>query len=173
MQDWQLSSDWKLIKIPKKYRQKHPPKKKLRILVDENIPSSFVELLKSHLPFSIMTVSDLGMNGKLDESIRYYAKNKQLSLLTTDKDFLNEKKHPIRECFGIFCLECGPQDLVKMVENYATFYSYLQKGSSNEFWDMKKILIKTNSFIVYASNQKIISFEFRIYGSKVYMRKLS
>jgi predicted nuclease of predicted toxin-antitoxin system len=120
--------------------------KKIKLLADQNIPMHIIDELSSY--FSIKSVFDLGLSGHPDENIREAAKKLKRVLLTTDKDFWDEKKHPIRKCFGIICTEAGPDQIDKIYMSLARFYVYFAKKYPNDWWHYTKAFIKTEGFVL-------------------------
>ncbi|RLI08496.1 hypothetical protein DRO24_01165 [Candidatus Bathyarchaeota archaeon] len=58
----------------------------LRFLVDENLPLSLVEFLRSR-GFKAVRVSEVGLKGAEDSTIAEYALNNDYIIVTLDKDF--------------------------------------------------------------------------------------
>jgi len=58
----------------------------IRFLVDENLPISLVEFLKS-MGFEAHRVSDIGLRGAKDEEIASFAVRNGYVVMTLDKDF--------------------------------------------------------------------------------------
>ena len=166
------SSSWNEIKIIEFENTLDPNPRKLRLLADQNIPIEIIDELKS-AKFQIVSVSEIGLSGHPDENIREYAKKKNRVILTSDKDFWDDRKHPIRKCFGIICTEAGPQDFDKLIESLARFNHFFAKYFSNDLWYNMKALIKTHGFILRQLNfGKIDEKEFFFAKGKIYERVL-
>ena len=58
----------------------------LRFLIDENLPFSLVEFLRSR-GFTAYRLKDIGLEGEEDDKIAYYAFKNSFILITLDKDF--------------------------------------------------------------------------------------
>jgi predicted nuclease of predicted toxin-antitoxin system len=166
------SSSWNEIKIIELENTLDPNPRKLRLLADQNIPIEIIDELKS-AKFQIVSVAEIGLSGHPDENIREYAKKKNRVILTSDKDFWDERKHPIRKCFGIICTESGPQDFDKLIESLARFNHFFAKYFSNDLWYNMKALIKTHGFILRQLNfSKIDEKEFYFDKGRIYERVL-
>jgi predicted nuclease of predicted toxin-antitoxin system len=144
--------------------------KKIKLLADENIPMHIIEELSKY--FSIKSVFDIGLAGHPDENIRDASKKLKRVLLTTDKDFWDEKKHSIRKCFGIICTEAGPDEIDKIYMALARFYVYFAKRYPNDWWNYTKAFIKTDGFILRTLlfDNTIEETEYQIKRGKIMMR---
>lgn len=149
------------------------PPKKSRFLADQNVPKDIIIDLKDY-GFSIKTVIEVGLSGHPDENINQYANRKKLILLTTDKDFWDERKHPINKCFGIICIDCGPQDFDKIMTSLALFYVNFLKFWPHDCWKNQKALLKTHGFVLrlISDQGKIEENEYQFSGSKILTRKI-
>ncbi len=166
------SSSWNKIKIIEFENTLDPNPRKLRLLADQNIPIEIIDELKS-ARFQIVSVSEIGLSGHPDENIREFAKKKNRVILTSDKDFWDERKHPISKCFGIICTEAGPQDFNKLIESLARFHLFFAKYFSNDLWYNMKALIKTQGFILRQLNDgRIDEKEYHFEKGRIYERVL-
>ena len=142
------NEEWAEFSLQEYFDLGDPPKypKKIKLLADQNIPMHMIQdLAKS---FSIKSVFDLSLDGHPDENIREASKKQKRILLTTDKDFWDEKKHPIKKCSGVICTEAGPGEIDKIYMSLAKFYMYLVKKYPNHWWHYTKAFIKTNGFVL-------------------------
>src|ERR1700676_3421697 len=117
------TAGWTEMKIIEEVDTLDPNPRKLRLLADQNVPIEIIEELRN-ARFQIKSVSETGLTGHPDENIREYAKKKNRVILTTDKDFWDDRKHPLQKCFGIICTEAGPQDYDKLIESLAWFHHF-------------------------------------------------
>jgi predicted nuclease of predicted toxin-antitoxin system len=69
-------------------------KQNARFLLDENITPDALEYLKGE-GFWARSVKELGLQGKDDSVIFAYAQKHSLVLLTSDADFLDDRKFPL------------------------------------------------------------------------------
>ncbi len=72
----------------------------MKVLVDENIPMSIVELLSSE-GFEVLDLRKSVHEGKLDEFIFDYAIDNSAFFITTDKDFFHTVPWKFPEHFGV------------------------------------------------------------------------
>jgi predicted nuclease of predicted toxin-antitoxin system len=122
-----------------------PRPKKIKLIADQNVPQELIDDLKEH-GIAIISIREVGFTGHPDEHIREIAKKKNRVLLTTDKDFWDEKKHPIHKCFGMIISEAGPQEYDKLIYSLAKLYVNFMKDFSHDLWANVKAYIKPNSF---------------------------
>jgi predicted nuclease of predicted toxin-antitoxin system len=163
--------DWEELDVElvdKKYLPSYP--KKIKLLADENISQVIIEDLSQY--FSIKSVFDLNLAGHPDENVRATAKKLNRVILTTDKDFWDEKKHPIRKCFGIICTEAGPSENDKFYHSLARFHIMFAKKWPLEWWENTKAFIKMDGFILrslqYDGNIEETEYKFK--NGKVFFR---
>ena len=55
----------------------------------------------------VITSEEAGLRGRDDRDHAAYAKRKKLILFTKDKDYLDNRKHPIAQCSGIIVFDVG------------------------------------------------------------------
>jgi predicted nuclease of predicted toxin-antitoxin system len=146
--------------------------KKIKLLADENIPMFIIEDLAQN--FSTKSVFDLGLEGHPDENIREASKKEKRILFTTDKDFWDEKKHPIQKCSGIICTEAGPAEIEKLYSSLAKFYVSFAKEYPNHWWRYTKAYVKTDGFILRTIqwDGAIDETEYRYHNGKLMRRKI-
>ena len=157
-------------KIDVRILPKNPTK--LRLLADQNIPIEIVNDFKKN-NIAIKSIYELNLKGHPDENILQTAKKLNHIILTTDKDFWNDKKHSLQKCFGIFCIDAGPQDTINIYRSFILLHYNFARFISNEFWNKTKVLLKTNSFVIKRIQDGIISeTEYKFSGSKVYSRDI-
>ena len=168
-----FSQEWRELNIDVKefILPKNP--KKLKLLADQNIP---LEIIKdfSQYGFSIKSIFDLNYAGHPDENVREIAKKLKRVLLTTDKDFWDEKKHPLQKCFGIICCAAGPEDIAKISYSFARLHVYFAKYYPHDWWDKTKAFIKTEGFILRMIKRdgNISEDEYVFNDTKIMTRKI-
>jgi predicted nuclease of predicted toxin-antitoxin system len=170
----QIQEDWEELKVDKKDLNLLPQNpKKIKFLSDQNIPFNIIEELRS-AKLSIISVAELRLSGHPDENIVEVAKKLRLVVLTTDKDFWDEKKHPIQKCFGIICIDAGHQETDKILKALALFDVYFFRYIPKNWWNKQKALIKTDGFILrqIIDNGSIQDNEYLIDKGKIYTRRL-
>lgn len=72
----------------------------LKLLVDEDMPRSTADLLRS-LGIDAIDARDVGLKGATDEKIFLYAQKEELIIITRDKEFGNIVKYPLGSHCGI------------------------------------------------------------------------
>lgn len=145
---------------------------KLKLLADQNIPLEIVEDLKMN-HFAIKSIYEINMQGHPDENILLSAKKLNRVLLTTDKDFWDERKHPIQKHFGVFCIESGPQQTENIYRSIAQIILKLARFISNEWWDKTKVHLKTDGFTIRRLEGGLITeTEYKFVGKKIYFREI-
>ena len=76
---------------------------KIRFLVDESLDPSLVLALEK-LGWKAKSVLDVGLSGRSDEDVLAYAWRKSHMLLTSDKDFLDDRRFPAQRNPGVIIL---------------------------------------------------------------------
>jgi predicted nuclease of predicted toxin-antitoxin system len=116
----------------------------------------------------------LDLKGHPDENILGSAKRLNRVVLTTDKDFWNDKKHPLQNCIGVFCIDAGPQDTDHVYQSFALLNYNLARFISKEFWHKSKALLKSHSFTIKQLTAwgAITETEYEFVRSKVFIREI-
>ena len=148
--------------------------KKLKLLSDQNISLDIVEAFHIFRPkVSIKTVYEYGLDGHPDENIVAKARKLKRVLVTSDMDFWDERKHPINKCFGIICIDAGPQEFGKTLKGFALFWAFFAQFFSNDDWYALKSLVKTNGFnLRFIRGGQLQETEYLIDKGKVMQRKI-
>ena len=89
--------------------------KKLRFLVDENLPLSLIEFLRSR-GFIAYRLRDVGLEGAEDSKVAYYASKNSFTLITLDKDFGYIYYQLYRGKLTILIIRVKPAIPIKIVE---------------------------------------------------------
>jgi hypothetical protein len=104
---------WKNIKTedpPRKEKQQVldyvARKAKARFYADEGFPAHAVAILRE-MGARVETVQEASQTGHPDENNAAYALKKGLVLLSCDRDFLDDKKHPLNQCPAVFVFDFG------------------------------------------------------------------
>jgi predicted nuclease of predicted toxin-antitoxin system len=82
---------------------------KIRFLVDESLDPELL-LVLDELGWKAESATKAGLSGRSDEDIFGYAWRKQYLLLTSDKDFLDDRRFPPHRNPGIIILPHAPLD---------------------------------------------------------------
>lgn len=101
------------------------PKRKIRAYFDADIPASVAERVRKTLGWDVLSVQeDPGLNRR-DDTFHYgHSRKLKRLLFTLDRDFLDDKKHPLRESPGVFVIgaqQSDPNDIYFGVELAAWF----------------------------------------------------
>ena len=78
-------------------------KNKCKFVLDENVPKSSVEMLKSK-GFEVEHISLTELQGEEDGKIAEYAKNKKAILITKDKNFGNPLRYSKSSHYGLIII---------------------------------------------------------------------
>lgn len=82
---------------------------KIRFLVDESLDTTLVLALEK-LGWKAESVVDVGLSGRADEDVLAHAWRKGQILLTSDKDFLDDRRFPPHRNPGVIILPNAPID---------------------------------------------------------------
>jgi predicted nuclease of predicted toxin-antitoxin system len=77
---------------------------KAKFLIDENLGSAVARVIRSLDQWHVEYAGEVGLHGKPDEEVYEYAFNRQLWILTHDRDFLNPRRFPFEKCHGVVVL---------------------------------------------------------------------
>jgi predicted nuclease of predicted toxin-antitoxin system len=81
-------------------------KAKARFYADENFPEQAIALLRE-MGAKVQTSRQAGLNRRSDEDQLAYALRNGLVVVTCDRDFLDERRHPLIKCPAIFVFDFG------------------------------------------------------------------
>jgi predicted nuclease of predicted toxin-antitoxin system len=82
---------------------------KIRFLVDESLDPTLIIVLDK-LGWKAESAANAGVSGKSDEDVFGYAWRKKQFLLTSDKDFLDDRRFPPHRNPGVIILPNAPID---------------------------------------------------------------
>jgi len=77
---------------------------RIKFYADENVDSALIKALKHFYKVNIKTALELGCSGRDDNFHFNEAKRLERFLLTTDMDFLDHRKFPFKQTFGVVVL---------------------------------------------------------------------
>jgi predicted nuclease of predicted toxin-antitoxin system len=81
----------------------------LRILFDQNIPSSVCEFVRKRKPhWEVRHVNDVGLQGATDDAIFHWAQNDLSIVITFDEDFADARMYPAGSHAGVVRLRVWP-----------------------------------------------------------------
>ncbi|HPA45850.1 MAG TPA: DUF5615 family PIN-like protein [Thermodesulfobacteriota bacterium] len=138
-------------------------RRKIRFLIDENIPAKVCAFLRKK-KFNLQTLQEADLNGRDDEAIFQYAKQKDRILITRDRHFLNERRFPLQNSPGVAILSCpsdGDDTLIDLLEQLIDVY-----GDSHDLWYEQIILFPgDNTFSIRcrdstSSRSRTLKFKF-------------
>ena len=124
-----------------------PPKRKVKLFLDRNIPEELKEGLKAYDRLKVIGVA--GANDS-DEFIWGAAKRKKAIIISLDKgDFWNDTKFPLRESPGVILLASREQSIDVQITALSRFFGILIGGirSYPDFFQKSKYRISTSGFV--------------------------
>ena len=92
-------------------------KAKPRFYADENFPEQAINLLRS-MGAKVQTNYQAGLSGHPDQDQLAHALRNSLVLLTCDRDFLDEPRHPLIQCPAIFVFDFGSGSAEEMQQAF-------------------------------------------------------
>jgi predicted nuclease of predicted toxin-antitoxin system len=92
-------------------------KAKPRFYADEDFPQQAVDLLKA-AGARVQTAREAELVGRSDEDHRAHALREGLVLLSRDRDFLDERRHPLIHCPAIFVFDFGAGSEAEMKQAF-------------------------------------------------------
>ncbi len=113
----QISNNSEFKKWYKEFWDFVPPKRKLRIFIDRNIPDEAVKELKAVKSFKCLGIAK---SNEEDEVVFNKANKLKAVLITRDKDFWDDKRFPLRISAGILIVEGKTAEDV--IDNLAWFF---------------------------------------------------
>jgi predicted nuclease of predicted toxin-antitoxin system len=132
-----------------------PPKTKVKVFLDENLPNEFKEELRFYKWFRIV---DEG-NGQKDPTIYALCKKEKCLLITSDKDFWNDRKYPLVSSPGVIVISPGSTSSInEYITSFARFITNVDLiGAIRRFPNFSqkmKFRIHPNGFV-----HKFIAFD--------------
>ena len=106
---------------------------KARFYADENFPADAVEILRS-IGASVLTAQDADRTGHPDENHAAFALKNGLVLVTCDRDFLDERRHPLIHCPAIFVFDFGSGSALEIRQAYRCLAAVLRMPQFFDKW---------------------------------------
>lgn len=131
----------------KEFSKITPPKRKVRLFLDRNIPEELKEGLKAYDRLKVIGFA--GENDS-DEFIWGTAKRKKAIIISLDKgDFWNDTKFPLRESPGVILLTSREQSIDVQIKALNQFLGILIGGIRMypDFFKKSKYRISTSGFV--------------------------
>ena len=98
----------------------------MKFLLDENISSIFIEIIKDYYPGSD-SIYDIGYEGKSDIEIYEFLKNHRYMLITFDRDFTDIRKFPPEFVPGIIVLRFKNRKIQEIITGTMIYLKELNK----------------------------------------------
>jgi len=154
------------IKFGKELSKITPPKRKVKLFLDRNIPRELKETVQASKDFKI-----IGIAGEKDsdEFIWNTAKCQNAIILSLDKgDFWNDKKFPLREAPGVILIASREQSVDVYIDALNLFlFGMDMVGGIRQipgFFNRSKSKISMNGFshkfITIEGNVEVINIEY-------------
>ena len=122
---------------------------KARFYADENFPPNATAILRSRA--RVVTAQEAGLIGHPDENHITYARKNGRVLVTCDRDFLDERRHPLIHCPAIFVFDFGSGSVAEIRQAFRCLNDVL---SAPQFYDKwSKTDAKRNSWSEYMRHQ--------------------
>ncbi len=89
--------------------------RKAKLLADHNLPAEVVRYLRSR-GAKVITAAEIGVDDQGDDRLVKEARRRQCIIVTQDRDFLDDHRHPLMRLPGTVVLDLGNrsrQDVVK------------------------------------------------------------
>ena len=100
----------------------------LKFLLDENIPKSIMNFLKSkRIPVEYVP------KGIKNNKVAEIAKEKKAVLMTRDSDFANMLMYPPEKFYGIIVFQIHPPKPESLIKAFRLFQNYLLKSYRNVY----------------------------------------
>ncbi len=96
-------------------------RKKPRFYADENFPAQATAILKE-MRADVVTVQQLKRSGNPDENHLAQAKRLGRILVTCDRDYLDEKRHPLIHCPALIVFDFGSGTQDEIIRAYRCLY---------------------------------------------------
>jgi predicted nuclease of predicted toxin-antitoxin system len=108
-------------------------KAKARFYADENFPEQAIALLRE-MGAKVQTSRQAGLNGRSDEDQLAYALRNGLVVVTCDRDFLDERRHPLIKCPAIFIFDFGSGTVDEMRRAFTCLAAVLRTPQFFDKW---------------------------------------
>jgi len=106
---------------------------KARFYADENFAAPAVAILRA-MGAKVGTAQKAGLTRHPDENHAAFALRKGLVLITCDRDFLNERLHPLIHCPAIFVFDFGTGSEIEIRQAFRCLAAVLQMPQFFDKW---------------------------------------
>ena len=108
-------------------------KAKPRFYADENFPEQAISLLRK-MGAKVQTARWAGLNRRSDEDHLAYALRTGLVVVTCDRDFLDERRHPLIHCPAIFVFDFGSGTVDEIRQAFTCLAAVLRTPQFFDKW---------------------------------------
>lgn len=130
--------------------------KRLKLLADANIPKPLIDELRS-AGIVVTSVTEEGIASHPDRNILQLSKKLGTVLLTMDRDFWDDRQHPLLKSPGVIFVDVPPDQIERAIDGLAKFYGVFAQQFPLDWWDEMKAKVSEDSFVL-----KNITWEGRI-----------
>jgi predicted nuclease of predicted toxin-antitoxin system len=132
------------------------PHKKLKLLADANIPKPLIDELR-FAGIVVTSVAEEGLSSHPDGNILQLSRKLGTVLLTMDRDFWDDRRHPLRKSPGVIFVDIPPDQIERAIEGLAKFHGIFAQRFPLDWWSEMKARVSEHGFIL-----KNITWEGRI-----------
>jgi hypothetical protein len=140
-------SDWQAFDWDKAPRMPPGPHKKLKLYVDMNVPEPLIKELRA-AGLVLHLARGKGSPGRPDENIYQEARRRGLVLLTMDRDFWQDREHPLQTTAGIIFVDASPDEPAKAADGLGRFYALFAKHYPLDWWKGTKARVYDHGFVI-------------------------
>lgn len=123
------------------------PHKQLKLYADANIPKPVIDELRA-AGLAVDSATESGLDSHPDENILQRARRLGRVILTMDRDFWDDRKHPLQKSPGIIFIDVAPDQLDKALEGLAKFYVLFAQTYPLDWWNETKARVTANGFVI-------------------------
>jgi len=139
--------EWHEFPLDKTLKMPRGPHKRLRFYADANVPEPIVVEFRA-AGLSVLSARERGYARRSDQDLCQEARQHDRVLLTMDRDFWDDKKHPLQNSPGIIFLDLPPDQFGKAVDGLARFYFLFAKYYPLDWWDNMKARVSEYGFSI-------------------------
>ncbi len=160
----EFEREWRKFEIEKGMVMPPGPHKKLKLYADVNLPEPLIQELRA----AGLVVYSARQTGKSqarpDQSIFEEARRQGLVLLTMDRDFWNDKEHPLHWTSGIIFVDISPDQPEKACDGLARFYALFAREYPLAWWKGIKARVCEHGFVLrmHTWEGRVSEEEFRL-----------
>lgn len=141
------------------------PHKKLKLFADANIPKPLIDELRS-AGLAIDSAVEKDVATHPDGNILQIARKVDAVILTMDRDFWDDRQHPMQKSPGVIFVDVAPDQIDKAIDGLAKFYALFAKEFPLDWWHETKARVTENGFVIKSItwDGRISEDEFRLSG---------